>query len=432
MNTVKTRNPMLRVLSLRDFRLLFAGSATSLLGDQFALIATPWLVLQLTGDPLTLGIVMALEGLPRALIMLAGGAITDRFSPRRIMFVADLIRLAATVMMAAVVFAGVVEVWMLYVFGLAFGIVSGFATPAENSIVPMLVAEDDLQAGNSLIMGLGQTAAFVGPSIAGILIGSYAHSLTGIGLAFAVDALSFAVSACCLWLIRGAGAQQPADESAAQANLWISILDGIKYLWADTSLRFMFIILLAVNFLLVGPMLVGIPVLADKRLPEGAVAFGLLMSADAGGNLLGYLLAGVLPRPSAFAIRIEMVAAFFLFGLVFAALAFVRSTWIDFAMLVVQGVANGYFIVIFWSWVQARCRKDMLGRMMSLMMFGATGLVPLSQAISGAVLKGSLDLLFIGSGALTVLLGIWAAFQPALRTFSDIMAAETTSQAAAS
>ncbi len=62
-----TKNPMARVMSLRDFRLLFGGTTTSLLGDQFALIATPWLVLKLTGDPLALGIVLALEGIPRAI-----------------------------------------------------------------------------------------------------------------------------------------------------------------------------------------------------------------------------------------------------------------------------------------------------------------------------------------------------------------------------
>lgn len=65
---------MLTVLSLRDFRLLFTGVTTSMLGDQFALIATPWLVLKLTGDPLALGIILALEGLPRAVFMLPGGA----------------------------------------------------------------------------------------------------------------------------------------------------------------------------------------------------------------------------------------------------------------------------------------------------------------------------------------------------------------------
>ncbi len=69
-------------------------------------------------------------------------------------------------------------------------------------MVPMLVDEQDLQAGNSIMMGISQLAGFIGPTVAGILIGGYSSSLFGIGLAFAIDALSFAVSAGCPWLIR--------------------------------------------------------------------------------------------------------------------------------------------------------------------------------------------------------------------------------------
>ncbi len=119
----------------RTPRLLLGGATTSLLGDQFALIATPWLALQLTGDPLALGLVLALGGLPRAGFMLVGGAVTDRFAARRVMIVADITRGVLTAAMAGVVLAGVVQMWMLFGFALAFGLVAGFAVPAENSIV---------------------------------------------------------------------------------------------------------------------------------------------------------------------------------------------------------------------------------------------------------------------------------------------------------
>src|SRR5512136_3121173 len=132
-NTLPQNNSMANVFGLRDFRLLFSGATTSLLGDQFALIATPWLVLKLTGDPLALGIVLALEGIPRAVFILLGGAITDRFSPRIIMLTADFIRLILTALMALVVFTGAVQMWMLYAFGLGFGLVAGFAILAGNS-----------------------------------------------------------------------------------------------------------------------------------------------------------------------------------------------------------------------------------------------------------------------------------------------------------
>ena len=411
--------PILGILSIRDFRLLWIGSATSWLGDQFSLIATPWLVLKMTGDPMTLGIVLALEGIPRAVFMLLGGAITDRISPRLVMLISDIIRFVLTSLMAFVVFTGTVQIWMLYAFGLGFGLVAGFAIPAENSIVPMLVEEQDLQAGNSIMMGITQLAGFIGPTVAGILIGRFSSSSLGIGLAFAIDALSFAVSTVSLWLIRTGNQHQ----SSEKENVWASILTGVKFLWDDKVLRLMFVVLMAVNFLLIGPLLVGIPVLADQRLPEGAVAFGMLMSAFAGGNLAGYLIAGSLPRPSGAAMRMIMIFLIAAFGAVIGALGFIPSTWVDFGLLFLLGLGNGYIAIILFTWMQTRTPKDMLGRMMGLLMFSSSGLVPISQAISGAVSKWNLTFLFVSAGALVMLVALWMAFQPGLIEFSESLIA---------
>ncbi len=413
------KNPMLKVMSLRDFRLLFSGATTSLLGDQFALIATPWLVLKLTGDPLALGIVLALEGIPRAIFMLLGGAITDRISPRLIMIFSDVIRFVLTALMTLMVFTGTVQMWMLYAFALSFGLVAGFAIPAGNSIVPMLVEEQDLQAGNSIIMGASQLVGFIGPTIAGILIGQFSQSPLGIGLAFAIDAVSFAVSAIALWIMRGGGKRQPAAESAPKENVWTSILAGMKYLWDDQALRLLFLVMMAVNFLFVGPLLVGIPVLASQRLPEGAVAFGLLMSAYAGGNLAGYLLAGSMPRPTGRTMQFLLIILLAAFGFALASFGFIRSTWVDFSLMILLGIGNGYIAITMFTWMQTRTPREMLGRMMSMLMLASTGLVPISQAASGALSKWSLTSLFVGAGLAILMVTIWAALQPELKTFSN-------------
>ena len=186
-------------MSLRNFRLLFAGAATSLLGDQFTLIATPWLVLQLTNDPMTLGIVLALGRYPRALFMLLEGAITDHYSPRLVMLSASIIRFFLTAAMSALVFLGVIEVWMIYLFGLAFGIVAGFAIPAENSIVPMVVNKDDLQAGNSTIWAPLRWPD-LWPYIAGGLMVS-SPTQPGCRAGFTVDAFTFSISVLTLWFM---------------------------------------------------------------------------------------------------------------------------------------------------------------------------------------------------------------------------------------
>jgi MFS family permease len=416
---MKEKNPMLNVLSIRDFQLLFAGTATSLLGDQFTLIATPWLVLQLTGDPLVLGTVLALEGIPRALFMLFGGAITDRFSPRIILLISDIIRFVLAALLAFVVLSGTVQIWMLYAFGLAFGLVAGFAVPAGNSIVPMVVDEKDLEAGNSIVMGGGQLVGFVGPVVAGILIGNFSDSLFGVGLAFALDAATYAISALMLWLMRSGGTVPSLADIAGKESVWVSIMAGLKYVWDDQALRLMFLVIIAINFLFVGPILVGIPVLADQRLIEGARAFGLLMSAFAIGNLGGYLVAGSLPRPSGRMMRLLLIALLAAFGIATVLIGFISSMWLDFGLMLLLGLGNGYITIILFTWIQTRVPKTMLGRIMSLVTLSSIGLLPISQALSGAVSTWSLTWLFVCAGCSILLMAGWTAVQPGLVTFSQ-------------
>jgi len=422
-NQFNKNNSMSNVFSIRDFRLLFAGVSTSLLGDQFALIATPWLVLQLTGDPLALGIVLALEGVPRALFMLFGGAVTDRFSPRIIMLASDLVRFLLAALMAAVVFSGVVQMWMLYAFGLGFGLVAGFAVPAGNSIVPMLLKEKDLQAGNSIVMGAGQLVQFIGPVAAGILIGKFTESFYGIGLAFGIDAVTFAVSATTLWLMHGGGKLSSSTDVSSRECIWDAIGAGLKHVWDDNALRLIFLVIAAVNVLFVGPIMVSVPVLADQRLAGGAVAFGLLMSGFSGGNLGGFLLAGTLPRPTGRTMRLLLIGLLVAFGITTVALGFVSLTWVDFGLMLLLGLGNGYFTLILFTWIQIRTPKTMMGRIMSLLMLSSAGLVPVSQAISGAVVSWNLTLLFVLAGGLIVLVAIWTASQPSLATFSESLSA---------
>jgi MFS family permease len=100
---------MFSILKHRDYRLLWAGQSISQLGDQFHLIALPWLVLTITRDPVQLGIVLALAGVPRALLMLLGGAFADRHSPRTIMLVSDSLRFGIVAGLAAAVLTGQVR-----------------------------------------------------------------------------------------------------------------------------------------------------------------------------------------------------------------------------------------------------------------------------------------------------------------------------------
>lgn len=417
-------NPMLHVFSIRDFLLLWVGGTISMLGSQFSMIAMPWLMLQLTGDPLALGTMLALQGIPRVVTMLIGGALSDRFSPRVILLACDWINFALVGLSAALVFSGTMQVWMLYLLGMATGLLSGFVIPAANSIIPLIVPEEDLQAGNSVNMGSVQLVGMLGPALAGIVIGAYAQSTRGIAIAFTLDAISFAVSALALGAMRSGGRPQAVEtaQNGPQESIWASIRLGMQFLFSHEGLRFMFIISTAINFLFTGPLLVGIPVLADQRLPEGAMAFGLLMSAYSGGNLAGYLLAGALPRPTGRILSALVILLTASFGAALAAFGWISLTWVDFSLMLLLGIGNGYIGLIMMTWIQQRTPKEMLGRMMSILMMAATGLMPLSMFLSGLIIKSwDLTALFVLAGGLILLMTCWAAFQPALQRLSDEM-----------
>jgi MFS family permease len=179
MTATRSRNPF----AVRDFRLLWLGEAVSVLGDQFALIALPWLALVLTGSALALGSVLAIMAIPRALLMLIGGVSVDRLSPRRVMIGSNAVRLVAIGALGAVTLAGGVELWMLYAFALVFGVADAFFYPAQTSIVPELIDGDQLQRANGIVQGTAQASVLVGPVLGVGLVGLPFVSSTAVAAA---------------------------------------------------------------------------------------------------------------------------------------------------------------------------------------------------------------------------------------------------------
>jgi MFS family permease len=414
--------PFACVLANRNFRLLWLGGSLSVLGSQFSLIALPWLVLQLTNDPQALGLVLALAGLPRAVFMLVGGAITDRFAPRRVLVACDWLNFGLAAVIAGLVFTNNARLWIVAVFSMITGFLSGFVIPASNTMAPTLLPGDDLRAGNALNMGTIQLMSFIGPALAGMIIGSVTQSVVGIGVAFVVDAASFAMCAVVLGLIRETHRPAPAAVTqTASENVWNAIGVAARYLAQHRALRLVILIAAVVNFLFTGPLLVGIPVLADQRLVEGAAAFGLLMSAYAGGNLLGYVLAGTLPKPNGRWLTHIVIALAAGLGLALLVFGWSSATWLDFVLIAVLGVGNGYISLVLFTWVQQHTPPAMLGRVMSILMLAGTGLGPFSQALAGALSKWSLTGLFALSGGLMLLVALWLALNPDLKTLSEEM-----------
>jgi MFS family permease len=384
---------MRRPLRFRDFRLLFTGETISVVGDYFHFVALAWLTLQLTGSGLALGSVLMVAAIPRAVFMVVGGALSDRWSPRSLMLYSNAVRAVLVGIIAALVVTGQIQLWHLYVMAAIFGVVDALFYPAINSIVPMLVDEEALPPANALLQGSQQLAGLIGPAIAGFVV-----ALVQTGPAFAVDSISFAVAAIALLFVVG-GRRAPKPSGEEHPNLVGSIRAGFGYAWADPAVRALLLLTAAFNFAVTGPLLVGLPFLAEHGLHGGPATFGVLLSAFGAGSVLGALAAGAVPRVPRLGALVLGIAAGL--GVAMALIGVAPNVPSAFALLAGMGLGAGFINVHIISWLQGRTAEEMRGRVMSIVMLGSVGLTPLSYAVAGLVVDlGAVPVMFATGGAI--------------------------------
>ncbi|WP_431108320.1 MFS transporter [Variovorax paradoxus] len=396
----------------RNFRWLITGSAISLLGDQFTLLALPWLVLRLTGDTVALGTVLALVGIPRAVFILLGGAVVDRFSPQRVLMLTKHVNFVLLALLAAGVWQGVMTLPAIYALSLALGISSAFSIPSGTSILPHALAPAQLGAANGVMMGVRQLSMFVGPLLAGVLIALFGdgsggvQNAGGIAIALALDAFSFALSA---WTLAHVKMRALPADPARHAPIWASMVGGVRHVWGDAQLRTLYLYWGAVAVLVLGPLHIALPVLAESRPGLGASALGVMVGAHGAGTLLGMVVSGLRPGLRIGTLGTSVLLADIAIGLLFVPMGGISAAWQGALLMVLVGVLGGFMQVAVFTWVQKRVPPAMLGRSMSLFMFIFMGLVPVSSAAAGWLLQVvSLPQLFTGAGLLLVAAAVLA------------------------
>lgn len=422
-STVSESGPIfLRPLTVRNFRLMWIGSALSMLGGQLTLIAFPWLVLRLTSDSFAMGAVLAASGVPRALLMIFGGAFTDRFSPLRVLIWMNWIRMALMLILASLVFTGSIEMWMVFLVAILFGAADAFTWPASSAILPRVLPPELFPPGNSLVQGMGQLSQMLGPVLDGLIIahfstgdGMAAEDLLGISVVFYLDAFGFVVALIALNMMRLSPEAAPTTAFNISTILQSS-WEGVVATWNDFPVRMLACMFAVFAVFFRGPYLVGIPMLAHSRFEDGALSFGLISSAFGVGALIGLLLAGSLKRPANHHLGLLLLIDIIVLGIGFVAYAF--TTHIEVAMLfsALSGVADGYVIVIIISFLQIRIPQEMLGRVMSVIMIFNMGLLPLSAAVSGALIRISLEAVLLGAGSILICLALISSMVRQIRT----------------
>jgi len=401
----------------RNFRWLIGGGAISMLGDQFTLVALPWLVLKLTGDSLILGLVLAVMSVPRAVFILLGGAVTDRYAPKRVLMLTKYANLILLGGLAALVLSGQLQLWMLFGLGFLIGLASAFSIPSGSSIMPLMIGPDRLQAANGVLMALRQITLLLGPLLAGLLIvlfgdrAAAATDTTGIGLAFLCDAASFGISAWTLTKVVAITERAATDDAMLAA-----VVAGLKHFWNDHGLRTLCLYFCATAVFIGGPAQVALPVLAATRLGDGAAGYGSLMAAHGAGTLIGMILSGVRPNWRLGTLGLTILAVDALAGALLIPMGRIEALWQGAALLLPLGLLAGFMQVTVFTWMQRRVPPAMLGRAMSLFMFIFMGVAPISAGITGWLMRSlSLEQVFAGSGMILILIVLLALANPRVR-----------------
>jgi MFS family permease len=419
-------SPRTTLLRDRNFAWLMGGGVISALGDQFTMIALPWLVLKLSHDPGTLGLVVALMGAPRAVLILFGGAVVDRHSPKSILMLTKHVNTVLLAVLATLVYRGEASLTLVIALALGLSLASAFSIPAGTSMLPHAVPPADLQAANGMLMGIRQVTMLAGPLLAGLLFalagdGSAGmRDARGLALAFGFDAFSFALSAWTLARVRplplspSAPGQAPGQPQA----LLRSIGAGVAAVWRDTTLRTAFLYWGLCSCVVGGILQVALPLLASTRL-QGASALGLLAGAQGAGSLAGMALTGLFKKRRIGNLGVTLLLDGAI-GLMVPLLGRITAAWQGMLLMLAIGVLGGFVNVSVFSWVQQRVPKAMLGRTMSIFMFVVMGLAPLAAAAAGWIATwAALGTLFTGAGLFLTGAAVLAWLFTPMRRLSD-------------
>lgn len=381
---------MRRVLAHRDFRLLWLGQALSALGDRIILVALVLFVNDI-GTPTDVGLVLAANQIPFLALLLFGGVWADRLPRHRLMVVTDLARFALHALLALLILTGDVAIWQIMVIEALFGASMAFFRPAYTGLLPQTVPEEDIQAAQALTGITHTSSQFLGPAIGTALVLGL-----GAGWAFALDALTFLVSAALLLQMR----PRTRGDVVERTSFFTELAEGWQavrsrtWVWAIIAASSLILLLVIGPFSTLGPS-------AAEELYGEAGVFGGLMAAFGAGTLLGSLSAARW-RP----VHPLRTAQLFIIPYSVSVVAFALE-----APLGVVGalfIAGGFGVGVFEVWWETAMAEHipphLLSRVGAYDWMGSMALLPLGYVLAGPLGEavGGPEVLLVGALAAVV------------------------------
>jgi MFS family permease len=311
----------------RDFLLLWSGQVMSAIGSQVSLLAFPWLILAVTGSPVQAGAIAAIRTLPYILFGLPAGAFVDRWNRKLVMIACDAGRALALGSIPLAFALGQLTALHLFIVSFIEGTLFIFFGLAEAAALPRVVSQEQLAAATAQNEFVYSVSGLLGPSLSGFL-----YSI-GNAMPFLADAVSYLASICSLLFIK---TEFQEERIAAPGKLWKEILEGIRWLWHHSVIRFLVVLVSGLNLCSAGYVLI-VLVLAQQQ-HVSKLATGLIFASGGIGSIAGALVVGPLARR--FSVGRLMITTSWLWAL----------TWLPFAFtpdpLMLGVIVAAAFIVV--------------------------------------------------------------------------------------
>lgn len=357
------------------------GFGLGLLGDQIYFIALAWTATQISG-PSTVGLVLGAGSIPRLLLLLFGGALADRFGPKRMVIYSDLSRALIMGVLAILLTTTLPSVWTLLVLAVIFGIVDALFLPAIGALPPRLVDSGELARLQAMRGFVQRASMIVGAPLAGLLVAAY-----GLVSAFALNAVLFAISVIVLLMTRlkplilvEQPENSPALDESSREGIFAEILTGIQYVRRQRVLLAVILLTAVAELGLAGPLNVGIPLLANQ---EGwrAAGIGYLFAAFGFGaacSALALTLIGRVPRAGVIA-----CIAIASMGPLLICLGLAPSIFVAVIAAAGIGLASGICVALLGALTLTSSDAAHLGRVLSLSSLASFGGVPIAYFLTG-------------------------------------------------
>jgi MFS family permease len=359
-----------RSLRTRNYRLFFLGQTASQVGTWAQSIALGWLVLDLSGnDGVAVGVLTALIAMPTLVLGAWGGVVADRFDNRKLLLGAQVVLAAVSAVLAVLVVADVVELWMVYGLALVGGFAQVIDNPTRQSFLSEMVTPAELPNAVGLNSAIAQSARIVGPAIAGVLIVA-----VGTGICFAIDAVSFLAVITALLMMRPAELHPRPRAARAPGQ----VRDGLRYVRASADLRDTLLIaavlgIFALNFGVIYPLFAKVTFHTD------AAGFSLMTTVMSIGALTGALTVARLGLRSARAV----VLGGYAMGACTVVAAWMPHLWLFLLLLVPVGFSMIVHMVSTNAFLQLHTDPVMRGRVMALYAITIFGLLPIGGPLMG-------------------------------------------------